>query len=192
MKADAAEDIAADGAGKHDVRAGVPAPSTAPAPTSPLPRPSTASGATADAAKWTLNSSDAEPEVATAHSCIMPIAGLRDAAEHALKKEWFASALKELSSIGLQTSATCLLKATEEQLKRVHLARNGSAIEQTLLSKRSFSSLLHRTLRTYQSLINESRCAPEDLNNHAIRINDDLRRSFHSMRRKLSSELEEV
>ena len=196
MKADAAEDIAADGAGKHDVRAGVPAPSTAPAPTSPLPRPSTASGATADAAKhpatYRAEQCDAEPEVATAHSCIMQIAGLRDAAEHALKKEWFASALKELSSIGLQTSTTCLLKATEEQLKRVHLARNDSAIEQTLLSKRSFSSLLHRTLRTYQSLLNESRCAPEDLDNHAKRINDDLRRSFHSMRRKLSSELEEV
>ena len=97
MKADAAEDIAAYGAGKHDVRAGVPAPSTAPAPTSPLPRPSTASGATADAAQWTLNSSDAEPEVATAHSCIMPIAGLRDAAEHALNKEWFASSIHPLT-----------------------------------------------------------------------------------------------
>ena len=33
MKADAAEDIAADGAGEHDVRAGVRAPSTAPTPT---------------------------------------------------------------------------------------------------------------------------------------------------------------
>ena len=47
-------------------------------------------------------------------------------------------------------------------------------------------------MRTYQSLLNESRCAPEDLDNQAKRINDDLRRSFHSMRRKLSSELEEV
>ena len=55
MKADAAEDIAADGAGNHDVRAGVPAQVTAPASTLPLPRPSTASGTTADAAKWTLN-----------------------------------------------------------------------------------------------------------------------------------------
>ena len=51
MKADDAKDIAVGGAGKYDVRAGVPATSTAPPPTSPLPRPSTASGATADAAK---------------------------------------------------------------------------------------------------------------------------------------------
>ena len=46
MKADAADDIAADGAWMHDVQAGVPASPAAPVPTSLLSRPPTERPAT--------------------------------------------------------------------------------------------------------------------------------------------------
>ena len=122
------------------------------------------------------------------------------APEDALDKEWFADALGELPSIGLQTSATCLLKATEEQPRRGHLARHDGATEHRLLRNvlwnrkagSNFSSLLHRTMRTYQSSLKESQGAPGHMGDIAKRINDDLRRSVNSMRRKLSLEPDEV